>query len=243
MLTKCRAIVIKCIDYSETSVILKCFTDVYGMQSYLINGVRKNKGSIRPSQLQPLTILELEAYHQQNKNLQRIKELKCTPQLNTLHFNMFKSAIGMFMAEVIYRSIKEDNQPDTNLFEYLNSTIQILDMEQERTANYPLFFLINLSRFLGFYPKLNSNGTTTMGFNFRDGEFEPYDDKNPFQIDLVSSQLLIELMRCTYDEQKIMQIHGQHRKQLIQALVLYYNQHLSGFSNMRSHEILAEVLE
>jgi DNA repair protein RecO (recombination protein O) len=213
------------------------------MQSYLINGVRKNKGSIRPSQLQPLTILELEAYHQQNKNLQRIKELKCIPQLNTLHFNMFKSAIGMFMAEVIYRSIKEENQPDTNLFEYLNSTIQILDMEQERTANYPLFFLINLSRFLGFYPKLNTSGTTTMGFNFRDGEFEPYDDKSPFQIDLVSSQLLIELMRCTYNEQKLMQIHGQHRKQLIQALVLYYNQHLSGFSNMRSHEILAEVLE
>jgi DNA repair protein RecO (recombination protein O) len=243
MLTKCRAIVIKCIDYSETSVILKCFTDACGMQSYLINGVRKNKGSIRPSQLQPLSLLELEAYHQQNKNLQRIKELKCAPQLSNLHFNMHKSAIGMFMAEVVYRSIKEDNQPDNNLFEYLYNTIQILDVEQERTANFPLFFMVNLTRFLGFYPKLNSSGTTTMGFNFKDGEFEPYDDKSPFQIDLACSQLLIEFMRCTYNEQKLLQIHGHHRKQLISAMVMYYNQHLNGFSNMRSHEILAEVLE
>ncbi len=243
MLTKCKAIVIKCIDYSETSVILKCFTDVYGMQSYLINGVRKNKGSIRPSQLQPLTLLELEAYHQQNKNLQRIKELKCAPLLHEVHFNMVKSAIGMFMAEVIYRSVKEENQTDNNLFDYLYNTIQILDMEQEKVANFPVFFLVNLCRYLGFYPKVNSNGTATMGFNFKDGIFEPYDDKSPFQFDLVTGKLLLELIKCNYQQQKEMPIQAAQRKQLTNGLITYYNQHLSGFSNMRSHEILAEVLE
>ena len=243
MLTKCKAIVIKCIDYSETSVILKCFTNVYGMQSYLINGVRKNKGSIRPSQLQPLTLLELEAYHQQNKNLQRIKELKCTPLLQQLHFSMIKSAIGMFMGEVVYRSIKEENQPDEALFDYLFSAIQILDVEQERITNYPIYFLVQLSRFLGFYPKYNASGSGSLGFNFKDGQFEHYDDKNPCQLDLVTSQLLLEFLTCDYATQQQLQIHAHHRKQLINALIMYYNEHLTGFSNMRSHEILAEVLE
>ena len=76
MLTKTNAIVIKTINYSENSIILKCFTDQYGLQSYLINGVKNQKGAIKPSHLLVLNLLELEVYHQLNKNLQRIKELK-----------------------------------------------------------------------------------------------------------------------------------------------------------------------
>lgn len=243
MLTKCRAIVIRCIDYSETSVILKCFTDTLGVQSYLINGVRKQKGSIRPSQLLPLTLLELEAYHQQNKNLQRIKELKCTPQLNQLHFNMLKSAIGMFMSEVVYRSLKEENQPDEALFNYLYHSIQILDIEQERLANFPVYFLVQLSRFLGFFPRFEEGEMNRVAFNFKDGEFEWHDETNPFQLDMASSALLLQLLGCDYAAQKQLNVSGSTRKQLLQGMIQYYNQHLSGFGNMRSHEILAEVLE
>lgn len=243
MLSKCRAIVIKCIDYSETSVILKCYTDLYGMQSYLINGVRKNKGSIRPSQLLPLTLLELEAYHQQNKNLQRIKELKCAPQLGQLHFDMVKSAVAMFMGEVVYRSIKEENQPDAGLFEFLYHAIQLVDEEQGRLTNFPVYYLLQLSRLLGFYPRYNHQGTGAFAFNFKEGEFEFYNDKDPFQFDLATSELLLHCMESDYLTTQQLHLHAHHRRQLINGLIQYYNQHLNGFSNMRSHEILAEVLE
>lgn len=243
MLTKCKAIVVKVINYSESSVIVKCYTNNLGMQSYIINGVRKNKGSIRPSQLLPLTLLELEVYHQQNKSLQRIKELKCSPPLNQLHFNMIKSAIGMFMSEVIYRGIKEENQADEALFDFLFNTIQILDMEQENMANLPVLFLLRLSRFLGFYPKYETDAVVDLAFNFKDGFFEPAIANNPFQADLTSSRLLHQLLLADTDEQVQMAMLSVHRKKLLQVLVLYYNEHVSGFSNMRSHDILSEVLE
>jgi DNA repair protein RecO (recombination protein O) len=165
MLVKCRGIVIKTIDYSESSVILKCFTDAHGLQSYLINGVRKNKGQIRPSQLLPLTLLELEVYHQQNKNLQRIKELKCSPPLHQLHFSMVKSSIGMFLSEVLNRSIREEHQADNALFDFIYNAIQLLDIEQQKLSNFPIYFLVQLSRYLGFYPQYQNSGTGTMGFN------------------------------------------------------------------------------
>ena len=243
MLTKCKAIVIKVINYSESSVIVKCYTNNLGMQSYIINGVRKNKGSIRPSQLLPLTLLELEVYHQQNKSLQRIKELKCAPPLNQLHFNMIKSAIGMFMSEVIYRGIKEENQADEALFDFLFNTIQILDMEQENMANLPVLFLLRLSRFLGFYPKFETGAAGDLAFNFKDGFFEPPIANTPFQADLTSSRLLHQLLLADTDEQVQMPMFSAHRKKLLQVLVWYYNEHVSGFSNMRSHDILSEVLE
>lgn len=243
MLVKCKGIVIKTIDYSESSVILKCFTDAHGLQSYLINGVRKNKGQIRPSQLLPLTLLELEVYHQQNKNLQRIKELKCSPPLHQLHFSMVKSSIGMFVSEVLNRSIREEHQADKALFDFIYHAIQLLDIEQQKLSNFPIYFLVQLSRYLGFYPQYQNSGTGTMGFNFKDGAFEFFDEHNPFQFDVVSSSLLLEFLEAGYELQKEFQIHASHRKQLLNHLIVYYNEHLNGFSNMRSHEILAEVLE
>lgn len=243
MLTKCKAIVIKVINYSESSVIVKCYTNVFGLQSYIINGVRKNKGSIRPSQLLPLTLLELEVYHQQNKTLQRIKELKCTPALKQLHFDMVKSAIGLFMSEVIYRGIKEENQADESLFDFLFNTMQIVDMEQESLANFPILFLLRLSRFLGFYPKYEDEIPQPIAFNFKDGFFEPHVANDPFQADLTSSRLLLQLLLADAQEQQRLQIPAVHRKLLLQVLVLYYNQHVNGFGNMRSHDILSVVME
>lgn len=242
MLTKCRAISIRTIDYSESSIILKCYTSAYGMQSYLVNGVRKNKGQVRPSQLLPLTLLDLDVYHQNNKNIQRIKELKCTPQLHQLHFDVVRSAIGMFTAEVIYRSIKEENEADSALFEFLYSSIQILDIESGRLANFPVYFMLQLSRFLGFYPKQEVN-TSHVGFNFKDGVFEPFDHRSPFVADEQTSMAMLQLLNSSYEEQKDLSISSETRKKILNTLVLYYNEHLSGFSNMKSHEILSEVLE
>lgn len=242
MLAKCRAIVIKTVDYSESSIILKCYTDVYGMQSYLVNGVRKNKGSIRPSQVLPLTLLELEAYHQDNKNIQRIRELKCAPVLQQVHFDMVKSAVAMFMAEVIYRAVKEENHPDHSVFDFLFHTVQILDAEDERLGNFPVYFMLQLSRFLGFYPKHGASPEHT-GFNFKDGVFVPYDPVNPFMLDEHTGKVLFSLLGKNYVEQKHFPVRAEHRRHLLNALILYYNEHLNGFSNMKSHEILAEVLE
>lgn len=242
MLAKCRAIVIKTIDYSESSIILKCYTDTYGMQSYLINGVRKSKGNVRPSHVLPLTLLELEAYHQNNKNIQRIKELKCVPVLHHIHFDMVKSAIGMFVSEVIYRVIKEENNPDHAVFDFLFNTIQMLDIEEERLTNFPIYFLLQFSRFLGFYPKKGVSELHT-GFNFKDGIFERYDPNDPFMLDETSGKILLELLGKGYEEQKADMIRLDQRKYLLNSLILYYNEHLNGFSNMKSHEILSEVLE
>jgi DNA repair protein RecO (recombination protein O) len=124
MLTKTRAIVIKTINYSENSVILKCFTEEFGLQSYLINGVKNKKGAIKPSHLLPLNLLDLDVYHQLNKNLQRIKELKCQPIIKNMHYSLLKSSIGIFIGEVLNKTIQAENQADKNLFEFLFTFIQ-----------------------------------------------------------------------------------------------------------------------
>jgi DNA repair protein RecO (recombination protein O) len=241
MLTKCKAIVLKTVDYSESSVVLKCYTDAFGLQSYIINGVRGKKGSIKPSHLQPLNLLEIEAYHQQNKQLQRIKELKCYPPLQHLHLDMLKTAVGLFVSEVIYKTIKEENHPDELLFQFLYSSIQVLDLHQGRVGNFPLFFLTRYCKFLGFLPK-GFYSENTNGFDIREGVFEPYHSENPYQLSPEYSLVLHAFNACNANQFDELQLSHQIRISLLESLMEYYKIHIDGMFEIKSHKILAEVL-
>jgi DNA repair protein RecO (recombination protein O) len=241
MLIKCKAIILKTVDYSESSVVLKCLTDTHGIQSYMVNGVRSKKGAIRPSQLLPLTLLELESYHQQNKNLQRIKELRCMPQLKSLHFDLLKSSIGIFMAEVIHKLIKDENHHDSPLFTFLYNSIQILDLQTEQSGNFPICFLVHLTKYLGFFPKGNYTETSN-GFDTREGVFELYDARNPYQLDPMLSEKLSFIIQHSIAENDLLAVSYAQRTQLLDRMIDYYKEHIEGVLDIKSHKVLAEVL-
>lgn len=241
MLTKTKAIVIKTIDYSENSVILKCFTEQYGLQSYLINGVKNKKGAIKPSHLMPLNLLELDVYHQLNKNLQRIKELKCQPILNNIHYDLLKSSIGIFMGEVLNKTIQAENQADKNLFEFLFTVIQYLDLTQQSLSNFPVYFMLQLSQYLGFNPKLNYSELNN-SFDLEEGIFKPslFGD-----IKVVESHLAeywFDLCKVNFDSFSQIEINKTHRNELLNHVMLYYKIHIEGFNELKSNKVLVEVL-
>ncbi|MFY8021776.1 MAG: DNA repair protein RecO [Bacteroidia bacterium] len=240
MLGKIRAIVISSIPYSENSVVLKCYTDVYGLQSYLINGVRSKKGSIKPSQLMALSLLELDTYHQQNKNLQRIKELKCNPPLHHLHFDLFKSSIAIFISELLSKSLKEENQVDQQLFDFLFNSIQYIDLMEEGLANIPCFFLVHLSKYLGFFPELNMN-TNRPYFSLREGIFVESNEFTPETISLQESAFLRELLAANLSVLSAIKTTRDIRKSLLESMLRYYQIHLQQFHELNSHKILSEV--
>ncbi len=241
MLSKCQAIVIHSINYSESSVILKCFTSDYGLQSYMINGVRGRKGAIRSSQLLPLTLLELDTYHQQNKNLQRIKELKCIPVLHHIHFDIIKSSIGMFLAELLNKVLSEENQQDKPLFDFLFNSIQILDLSASNVSNFPCYFMLHLSRFLGFMPKGNYSEMHN-SFNKIEGVYDEWFIGAPNQIEPELSEKLFRLQESNFDSFHLIKLNTQQRSELLNILISYYQSHLATFSNLKSHKVLAEVL-
>ncbi|MBC7382052.1 MAG: DNA repair protein RecO [Bacteroidia bacterium] len=241
MLKKCNAIVIGTLNYSENSVILKCFTDLHGLQSYLINGVKGNKAAIRPSQLMPLTLLELEVYHQHNKNLHRIKELKCTPVLSGLHFDMVKSAIGMFIAELTGKCLRNENEEDRNLFNYLFNAIQILDVTNESLANFPVFFMIQLSKYLGFYPKMNYSAQAN-SFSLYEGIFIPYNPAKPDVCNPTLSFILFELIGARFETFSQIRISHADRMILLDRMIRYFKLHLMVFGELNSPKILNVVM-
>jgi DNA repair protein RecO (recombination protein O) len=151
MLHKTRGIVFKTTDYGESSIIVQVFTEKFGLQSYIVNGARKPKAKISRNMLQPLHLLDMVVYHKNTGNVQRIKELKNSPLLQTIPYDIIKSSLAIFLNEVLYKAVRQQS-PDENLFGFVFSAIEWLDHQAEGLANFHLLVLIQLTRYLGFYP-------------------------------------------------------------------------------------------
>ncbi len=240
MIDKVRGIVIGAIPYSEYSVILKVYTDHYGLLAFMVNGVRSRKGAIKPSQIQLLNLLELDISFQQSKSFQRIKELKVNPVLNQIHFDIRKGAVAMFIAELVQKCIKAENQKDQQLFDFLFHVIQFVDLQQHGIANLPVYFLVHLSRYLGFAPANNYSQTNCI-FSLREGIFVSTDLISSDCLETDSSHFLNSLMQLKLIDLPSLQIPKLQRQRLLEMLLRYYGVHLTQFGEMNSHKILATI--
>ncbi|MGB4776405.1 MAG: DNA repair protein RecO, partial [Daejeonella sp.] len=181
MLHKTRGIVFKTTNFSESSVIVQVFTEKFGLQSYLINGVKKPKAKINQNILQPLHLLDMVVYHKAAGNIQRVAELRQQPMFISLPYNILKNSIAIFLNEVLYKSVKLQVADDV-LFEFLFHTIEILDRIEKGLSNFHLYFLLRLTRFLGFYPDISFAGPLAY-FDLRNGSFTKIQPPHSFIIE------------------------------------------------------------
>ena len=158
MLQKTRGIVLHYIKYGETSVISHIYTESYGRLSFIINRVRSKKSLNHLSYFQPLTILDLECYYKSGRDLQRIKEVRNNILLLHIQNDVYKNAIGLFIAEILYKTLHE-TESNRTMFEFLVNAIQLLDIMKEGIPNFHLVFLIQYSKYLGIFPQHSYNVT------------------------------------------------------------------------------------
>jgi DNA repair protein RecO (recombination protein O) len=240
MLLSTRGIVLRSIKYSESSLITDIFTEGKGLQSFIISGVRKGKSKVGPALLQVTGLVDLVAYFNESKDLHRIKEIKSAYPYQSLLFDIRRSSVGMFLAEVCRRAIQKGEE-NPAMFEYIFQSFVHLDQTSESISNFHLNFLINLSGFLGFAP-YGSYSEESPFFDLREGSFVA---AQPFHNDCLNktdSLLLADLLGQEKDNFWDFKISKSDRKNLVEHLLDYYKIHLDHFKEINSHKILEEVL-
>lgn len=240
MLAKTHGIVIRNVRYGEGSVISKIYTRNFGMQSYIINGIYNAKSSLKASLLQPLMVLDLVVYHNKLKEVQRIKEAKCPYQLVSLHFDNTKAGICLFVSEILNKTIVEE-EPNTSLYDFIETAIISLDDEKGKLTTWPLLFMIRLSKWLGFPPENNYSKTDHIYFDLAAGMFTDFPEKNDLAIGPPESEYFSKLISDQTIELKNLQIPKISRLEILQKLILYYKLHLSEFKDIKSVEVLIDM--
>ena len=228
MLQKTRGIVINYIRLRETSIVVNIYTEEFGIRSYIENGIRSSKSKNKIALFQPLTILEMVVFEKESKGLKRISEIKCNHPYQSLPYNILKSSIALFLAEVLKKTLKEE-ESNTPLFNFLVYSFGFLDELESEISNFHLIFLVKLSSYLGFSPETSEQVLH---------EFQLV-NLRPFNTGLMVAfnELLLS------DFHTPLKINRIQRAELLDILLSFYKIHIDGFGDLRSHSILKEVLE
>jgi DNA repair protein RecO (recombination protein O) len=240
MLHKTRGIVLKTTAYGDTSVVVQMFTEKFGIQSYMINGVKKPKAKIRMNMLQPLHLVDMIVYHKMNTSIQRISELRPALIFRSIPYDIIKSTIVMFLNEVLYKSIRQQ-YTDEQLFDFIFSSISWFDEIGELSVNFHLAFLLKLTRFLGFAPSMESRSDHSY-FDLQEGAFSSVPPVHPHYLNKEDAGLFIALFTTSFDKLQDIQMSNVGRRILLEKILVFYTLHTASFGNIHSHQVLQEIL-
>lgn len=236
---KARGVVLNTLKYGDTSMVAQLLTDVAGRRSYMIQGLgsksgRQSKGAL----FQPMFLLEFVGLQSPHTQMDRMREVALARPLQSIPFDVRKSTVAIFMAEVLYRLIKEV-EPDSPLFDFVWQSVVALDDMQQGEHNFHLWFLVGLSRYLGFYPA----GEWQQGdiFDIESGQFAATTPRSGLFFNTDNTQLLWQLMEIEPNELALLRLSRRQRADFIESLMAYFGYHLDTFNTIQSLHILSEV--
>ena len=244
---KTRGIVLRVVKYGETSLIVTILTELFGIQSYIVSGVRttSKKGTGKANLFQPAAILDLVVYHNELKHLNRIKEFRWGFIYQHIFSDVPKNAVALFMVELLTKCLK---QPESNadLFHFCEDAFIHVDKSNDQVmANFPLFFALHLAGFFGVTPSL-WKGDFEKGpvyFDLKEGEFTIQIPDHPHFLEGKKAEITNELLKVMQPEElEEIKLNHEFRRQLLFTYETFYALHIQDFGVMKTLPVLREIL-
>ncbi len=239
MIEKTGGILLHRIKYSDSRLILKIFTEKFGLRSYMFYLSKTKNKKHEQNILQPLYVYDLEVYDGGKCNICKIKNISLKVLFKSLPFDIYKQSLSMFLSEFILK-ISADNEPDDILFDFIFNSVKELDEMQISVADFHLFFLYRLSGYLGILPENNYSDSHKI-FDLKTGRFITGHPSHSFFLDEKMSFNLYKLACSQKYETLSLRLNKNDRASLLNALIDFYNLHLGRPGKMKSPEILKQV--
>lgn len=239
MLVTTEGIVLHFIKYGESSIIATIYTRDFGRQSYLVNSARSLKSKNKVSLFQPLFIVDMVAYQKQSRELQRMKEIKSNHVYQNIPFEITKSSLAIFLAEILYKSINEqESYPE--MYDFIKNSLLYFDLMETGSSNFHLWFLFRLTEYLGFLPETKRVGFEGW-FDMKTGAVVHFQPSHPFYANKETTEYLIKLSTLKIHEISEFVISRNMRDNLISVLIDYYQLHFDNLGEIKSLNVLREV--
>jgi DNA repair protein RecO (recombination protein O) len=243
MTHKTKGIVLRSIKYGETSLVVGIFTELFGVQTYMVNGVRSSKkSSSKANLLQPGAILDLLVYHSDQKSMHRLREFSWAVLYQNVLSDVIKNCIALYMAELLYKCLKQPEQ-NTALFYFCEDVLLHLDTADKAvTANMPLYFALHLPHFLGL--KINDDYDETQNIlDLQEGNFVTEQPIHPNFITGDNARLTSQLLKVMQPHELAdFHLHHETRRKLLHSYHDYYALHIPEFGELKTMAVLQDVL-
>lgn len=243
MLHNTKGIVLRVTKYGDTSVILSAYTELFGLQQYIVKGVRttSKKGANKAVYYQPAAILQMEVYHTPIKQLQMLKEVNWDYIYQNVYSDVIRNAVATYIVEVLQQTLQPEPHPE--LFYLIEDTFKQLDKGGAALAsNLSIYFLIHLTETLGFGLQGKWTESTPM-LDVKEGQFVKDKPLHPYFLEGIEAQTASQFMSLQfYNDLENIQLNGQQRKKILELFQLSLSWHYKGFKEIKSLAILQAVL-
>ena len=267
MIYKTKGIILRTIKYGETSLVVTVFTEKFGVQTYMVNGIRTAKKSgFKAAMYQPAAMLDMEVYHNELKAMHRIKESNWAVLYDNILSDVIKNSIALYMVELLYKTLKQPEQ-NADLFYFCEDAFEQLDTAPKNiTGNFPLYFSLHLPQFFGFkISNLQSDATFRQLNRINNKQIVPEVarplDQAPVYLDLSegfftyqqpthpnfiageNALITAELLKIMHpNELDQVKLNHTKRRELLLKYQDYYALHITDFGQMKTLTVLHEVL-
>lgn len=243
-LHKTKGIVLRTVKYGETSIIVTIFTELFGVQSYLVNGVRTStkKSAGKAGYFQPAGMLDMVVYHNELKQLNRIKEYKWSHIYQHILSDVPKNAVALFMIELLTKCLKQPEQ-NNELYHFTEDVFLKLDESNHAVmANIPLFFALHLTHFFGF--RIDDNYRDNNQYlDLQEGSFVNEKPPHPHFLEQKQAAITSQFLKVLQPQElQDIKLHHDFRRHLLLAYETYYRLHINDFGMMKSLPVLREIL-
>lgn len=236
MQQKTNGIILQNTKYQDKRNILKVYTLQHGIQSYMVNIGQSGKSKIKPAHVIGLNQIEFIEQTKQNRSIQRISDIHVSYIYQHLFSIPVKNTIAIFLNEVLLKALKEQHE-NKELYQFIVESLRVFDSQDYEATNFHLHFMVELSKHLGFYPN-NNYSTQNCLFDLQDGIFTPHVPAHLYYTDSELSYSLSELIT----HKSRFSCNAKTRAGLLQILITFYRLHLPNFGEIKSIQILKEVL-
>ncbi len=239
MLHSTRGIFLHKINYSESSLIIKVYTEAFGLQSYLLKGAKSKKRQNHANILQHLALLDMEVYHRPSANLQKVKEYKLHKPFQSIPYRIHKSTLALFINELIMKTLSGEEQAP-ELFAFFYNQINQLDETSNNIATFHLHFMAEYSRLLGFFP-LGNFSEATPYFDMAEGMFYKHVPGHPHYLDKDEARAFAELINPVSSDSVEMLRSKKVRGKLLVKMIEYFRLHNPGMDEMKTLPVLQNL--
>lgn len=240
MLNSTAAFPIYNLKYGDTSLISHCFTESYGLRSFMLKGILTGKRkAVNKSLFQPLSHIEIVARFKENQELSFVREAKLIAPYVSIPFDVRKNAVLMFLSEVLYNVLKEEAEANPKLFTFIKNAFVWLD-NNDTIANFHIKFMLELTRFIGFFPNVEDKNHPY--FDLESGSSTPYLPKGP-SLEGTLKNKWISFLGTNFDEIRTINVDKTERGFLLNQTLTYFKLHLQHFSTPKSVAVFNEVFK
>ena len=233
-----RAIVLRTVKYGESSLIVDMYTEQKGHQTFIINSVRKAKAITPASYLQLLTLVDMVAYYQDHKKINRIKEIRLDHPYQSIPFDMRKSSVITCLADITSRSLATA-YPQPDLFSFLHDELISYDIPDVYDRDFLIRFLVSLTHFLGFGLELPDGDMDGRYFYLMEGHMVVLKPLHDYVVDPEDIVHLKTILTTSPDDKADVPL--DIRRRIIDLIILYYQLHVETLRNVHSLKILREL--